>query len=141
MRGIPGLRIGLPGSNAAIGAWGAEDGSLAKVGAGLHFDQLQRQLARILQPVFGADRDVDRLVLAQQAAFVAELHHRRAMHYHPVLGAMMVPLQAEPRARLDGDSLYLEATAAVDRAVIAPRPMGRHVVVGVGPVARTQSFD
>jgi organic radical activating enzyme len=41
---------------------------LAEIAAGLHLDQLQQNLAGIFQPVHGADRDIDLLVLAHGLA-------------------------------------------------------------------------
>src|SRR5258708_39259644 len=46
----------------AVGVLEADDVVFAEIGAGLNLDDLQRQLARILQAVLGAGRDVGRLV-------------------------------------------------------------------------------
>src|SRR5262252_7918410 len=125
-------------SGPAVIVGNAYDVVFAEIGAGLNLDQLQRQLAGILQPVLGADRDVDGLVLAHEHALLAALHDRRAVHYDPVLGAMIVLLQAELAARLDGDALDLEAVAGIDRAVVPPGAMAGDVLLRFGPVLALQ---
>src|SRR5690606_4826844 len=43
--------------------------------------------------------------------------------HHPVLGALVVLLQAQRRAGLDHDALDLEALAGIDGVVVAPGPV------------------
>ncbi len=91
--------------------------------------------------MLGADRDVDGLVFAHQHALPAALHDRSAVHDHPVFGPMVVLLQAERAAWLDGDALDLEAIAGIDRAVVPPRPMAGDVVLRFRPVLAAQLGD
>src|SRR4051794_12733333 len=49
----------------------AHDIVLPEIGAALYFDDVQRDLSRILQPVRGAQRDVGGLVLGQDLFRVA----------------------------------------------------------------------
>src|SRR5690606_32961613 len=53
-----------------------------------------------------------------------------AAHHDPVLGAVVVHLQAETGAGLDHDTLDLEAVASADCVVPAPRAV--HLAVGIG---------
>src|SRR5688572_2968216 len=134
--------LGPPGeSRAAITVGHADDIVLSQIRSRLHLDQLERQLAGILQTMFGADRDVDRFVLAHDHAVLAALHDRGAMDHDPVFGAVVVLLQAELAARLHGNALHLEAVAGIDRAVVAPRPVAGDVLVGLGAVALAQRLD
>src|SRR5262249_5202296 len=66
---------------------------LAEIAAGLHLDQLERNLAVIGEPVDAADRNVDRLVLMDDALFVTERDFGGAAHHHPMLGAVAMLLQ------------------------------------------------
>src|SRR6202007_2523580 len=79
----------------------ADDVVLAEIAAGLHLDQLQHDLAGIVQPVHRAHRDINRLVLVHGLDVVIDGDARRAAHHDPVLGAMVVLLQREPVAWLD----------------------------------------
>src|SRR5690606_15647010 len=97
-----------------------DDVVLAQVTARLHLDQLEHPGARVLQPVLRAQRDVGRLVGVQLEYVVVAGHARGAADHDPVLGAVLVRLQRQPRAGLDLDPLDLEAVVAVDRVVAAP---------------------
>src|SRR4051812_25439303 len=79
---------------AAIGVLEADDVVLAEVGAGLHLDDLERQLARVREAVRLAERDVGALVLGQDRLAIAAGDFRGALDDDPVLGAVMVHLQA-----------------------------------------------
>src|SRR5690606_15246543 len=81
-------------SGAAVGVLETDDVVLAQVAAGLDLDQLQRQLAGIAQAVGDAQRDVGALVLGQQDHLVPAGDLGRAADHHPVLGAVVVHLQA-----------------------------------------------
>src|SRR3954465_3856947 len=72
---------------------GAHDVVFAQVGAGLHFDELQRDLPGVLEAMALAHADVDRLVLAERHRLRAARDARRAAHDDPVLRAMVVVLQ------------------------------------------------
>ncbi len=88
----------------------------------MHFDHLQLQLAGVVQAVHFANRDVGALVFGQQKHFAAVGHLGRALHHDPVLGAVVVFLQAQAGAGFDADAFDLEALAHVDAVVPAPGP-------------------
>ena len=71
----------------------------------------------------GAQRDVGRLVFGQQHDFVTHGDLGGAAHHDPVLGTVVVHLQAQGCLGLDHDALDLEARAHVDRVVPAPGAM------------------
>ena len=122
------LEFLVPGALAALVAvLEAHDVVLAEVAARLHLDELERQLARVLQPVLRPDRDVRRFVLRQEELVLAARDPRRAGDHDPVLGAVVVHLQRKRRARLDHDALHLETLAGVDAVVAAPGAV--HVAV------------
>lgn len=81
------------GSAAAVGVIEASDVVLAEIGAGLHLDDFQGNLAGIFQAVPRADGNEGGLVLGDQESLVSPRHARRAAHDDPVLRAMMVHLQ------------------------------------------------
>jgi hypothetical protein len=60
-------------SGALVVILDADDIVLAEIAAGLNLDQFQQYLARIFQPVDGADRDIDRFVLVHGLSQVGEL--------------------------------------------------------------------
>src|SRR6267142_6398708 len=114
---IPSETIRPHGSGALVIVLDANDIVLAEIAAGLDFDQLQRNLARIFHPVSRADRNIDRFVLMYGLDEFIDGHARRATHHDPVLGAMVMLLQREPPARLHHDALDLMPLAHVDRLI------------------------
>jgi hypothetical protein len=108
--------VGCP----SVGVFEAHDVVFAQVAARLHLDDLQRHLARVGQAVHLAQRDVGALVLGQQDDLVAVGDLGRAADHDPVLGAVVVHLQAQAGAGLDHDALDLVARAVVDAVVPAP---------------------
>ena len=76
----------------------ADDVVFAEIGAGLHLDQVQRDLAGVFQPMGRAERDIARLVFGENDLLVAAAHPGRALHHHPVLGAVMVRVMASRTA-------------------------------------------
>ena len=78
---------------AAIAVLEAHDVVLAEIGAGLHLDDVQRNLAGILDAMLRAERNVGRLILLEQERLLAARDARRAGDDDPVLGAMMMQLQ------------------------------------------------
>ena len=86
-------------------------------------------------------RDKGRLVLAQQDFFVVARHDCGAVHHDPMFGAVIMFLQRQLGAGIDGDTLDLEPVAGMDRLIVAPRPM--HAVgLGRRPMAvRLQALD
>ena len=99
----------------AVAVLEADDVVFAEIAARLHLDQVQRDLAGILQPVRGAERDVGRLVLGQHHLLVAAADFGGALHDDPMLGAVMVHLQRQLAARFDHDVLDLHPMAVVQR--------------------------
>src|SRR5690606_34557900 len=97
-----------PSLRPAVHVLVADDVVLAQVTARLHLDQLQHLRARVLEPVLRAQRDVGRLVGMQLEHVVVAGHACGAADYDPVLGAALVRLQRQARARLDLDPLDLE---------------------------------
>src|SRR5258706_6570321 len=71
----------------------ADDVVFAEIAAGLHLDDMQRDLARVLQAVRRAKRDIGRLVLGQHQLLVAAHDLCAGLADHPMLGATMVHLQ------------------------------------------------
>ena len=53
-------------STPSVDVFVADDVVLAQIAAGLHLDQHHRHLAGVLHPVHRAQRDIDRLVFADQ---------------------------------------------------------------------------
>src|SRR5688572_29343197 len=117
-------------SGAAELVFDADDIVLAEIGAGLHFDQLQHDLSGVAEPMHAAERQVDRLVLREHYRLAIARHLGRAAHHYPVLGAMMVTLQAEALAGFHEKPLHLEAVAAQDRGIAAPWAIGGLVDLG-----------
>src|SRR5438477_7595092 len=73
-----------------VGVLEAHDVVLAEIGARLHLDEMERDLAGILQPVADAERNIGRLVLVEQDLLAAPHHLGGARDDDPVLGAVMV---------------------------------------------------
>src|SRR5207342_3902917 len=108
-------------SAASVHVLEADDVVLAQIAARLHLDQFQRHHARILEAVLHAQRDVGALVLREDDRLVATRDAAGATDHDPVLGAVVVHLQAQRRAGLHRDALDLETLAHVDRVIAAPR--------------------
>jgi len=68
-----------------------------------------------------AQRNVGGLIFGEQQFFVAAGDCCRTLDDHPVLGTVVVLLQAEATAGLNLDTLDFEAPALVDAVVPAPR--------------------
>ena len=96
---------------ATVDIFEALDIVLTQIAARLHFDDLQRDLARVAQAVHRGDRDVGGLVFAEQEHVVVTGDFGGAADHDPVFGAVVVHLQRQARARLDRDVLDLEAPA------------------------------
>jgi hypothetical protein len=126
---------------ASVGVFESNDVILAEVAARLHLDDFERDLSGVLQAVFDAERDVGRLVLAEQDDLLAARHPGRAAHHDPVLGAMMVHLQRERGAGADDDALDLEALAAVDAVVPAPGAMHLAMQFGFAAAGGLEAAD
>src|SRR5207253_10001619 len=90
---------------AAVGIVDAHDVVLAQVAAGLDLDDFQRELSRVFQAMQHAERNEGGLVLAEQELLLAARDQRRAADHHPVLGAVVMQLQRQARARRDHDAL------------------------------------
>src|SRR5271167_1911185 len=108
---------------AVVDVIDADDIVLAEVAAGLHLDQLEIDLARIGQPVFATNGQIDRLVLVRELDFAIDRHFGRAAHHNPVFGAVIVLLQRQASAGPDYYALDLVAPSLIDALVIAPGPI------------------
>src|SRR5215467_14758691 len=86
---------------AAVTVLEAHDVVLAEVRPRLHLDDLEHDGARILDAVLHADRDVGRLVLLEEKHLLTTGDARSSRDHHPMLGAVMMHLERELRARLD----------------------------------------
>ena len=119
----------------------ANDVVFAEIGARLDLDQVERDLSGIFETVHAAQRDENQLVFAQQDFFVVARDNRGAVHHDPMLGAVIMLLERQLGARIDGDALDLKPLAGMDRLMIAPGAM--HALgLGRGPVAvRLETFD
>src|SRR5262245_49098786 len=63
----------------------AHDVVLAEIAADLHLDQLERDLARIGEPMNAPDRDIDRFVFVHAAHVIAERDLGRSLDHDPML--------------------------------------------------------
>src|SRR5690554_864360 len=98
-------------SAAAIGVLEPHDVVLAQITTGLHFDDFERDLAGVGEAVAFAYRDEGGFVLGEQEGSLPARDLRGAAHDDPVLGAVMMHLQAQRGAGIDDDALDLEALA------------------------------
>src|SRR5690606_37646149 len=95
----------------AVDVFQTLDVVLAQIATGLHLDQLQRNLAGVAQAMNRRHRDEGRLILREQEGLLVTGDLGGAGHHNPVLGAMVVHLQRETGAGVDGDVLDLETLA------------------------------
>lgn len=86
----------------------------------LHLNDLQRNLAAILKPMFCADGDVGALVLGDGDHFVIAGNGGGASDNDPVLGAVHVALHAQALAGLDCDALHFEVVGVFQNGIAAP---------------------
>ena len=100
----------------------AFDVVLAQIVPGLNFDDPEDVLARVLQSVARAERDVGRLVGPELEHLLATGDPGPALDHDPMLGPMPMTLQGEARAGLDRQLLDLEMVTRIDRPIGAPGP-------------------
>ena len=105
------------------------------------FDDAQRFVAGILQPVLGADGNIDGLVHFQCNDLIVTGDARRSRDDDPVFGAFFMRLERYAVPRLDHQVFGLKPVSYPESLVPAPRPvhlgMGEHL----GPVLVLQGFD
>ena len=101
---------------------------LTQIAARLHLDDLQRHLARVGQAVDMAQRNKRGFVFTEQEDLIPVRYLGGALDHNPMLGTVMVHLQAQLCTWIDDDALDLEAAAAVDAVV--PTPGAVHLAVG-----------
>src|ERR1700722_12863128 len=118
------------GSRTAVIVLDPDDVVLTEIAAGLNLDQLQQYLAGFLQPMHGADRNIDRFVLVHRLDGFIHRDARRTSHHDPVLRAVMVFLQGESSARFHDDAFDLMALTHVDRLIGAPGTMHLEMLFG-----------
>ena len=73
--------------------------------------------------MYGAYRNIGRLVFGQEFDRSAAGYASRSTDDHPMFGAMVMHLQRQFRSWLHGYPLYLKAFAQIDPLVAAPRAM------------------
>ena len=89
----------------------------------MHLDDFERDAAGVCESMNFTQRNVGGLVFSQQQHLFSISNFSRAFDYDPVLGPVVVFLQAEAGARFDLDALDLEAPAFVNAVVPAPGAM------------------
>src|ERR1700691_6157858 len=100
-----------------------DDVVFAEIGARLHLDQLEIDLAGIGHAVNRADRQIDRLILVDENDFVVAGNFRRAAYHDPMFGAVEMLLQRQSGAGFYDDALDLITRALINRLEISPRPV------------------
>jgi len=93
---------------------------LAQIAARLHLEHFQRYLAGIFQSILRAEGDKSGFVLTGQESLVTARHLGRALDYNPLFCPMVVHLQRQCSAGLDGDALHLKTSPGVNALVPAP---------------------
>src|SRR5206468_7960826 len=101
-------------SDAVIDILHTNDVIFPEIGPRLDLDQVERDLAGVLQAMHATQRDEYRLVLAQQHFLVVARDDRGAVHHDPMFGTMLMYLQGQPGAGIDGNSLDLKPLPGVD---------------------------
>src|SRR4051812_29902628 len=81
------------GGSPVVDVLDADDVVFAEITARLHLDDLDIDLAGILEPVDGADRNVDGFVLVQCLDRSGDRDRGRAGHDDPMFRSVMVLLQ------------------------------------------------
>ncbi len=105
----------------------ADDVVLTEVVAVLDLDEDQVLATRVLDPVCGAEGDVDRASRPDADADTVEGDDAVALEDEPMLGPTVVHLVAEALPGKDHDALHLVAGALVQDGVPAPGPgVGLH---------------
>src|ERR1035441_4922693 len=99
---------------------------LAEVVAVLHFDEDQRILAGVVDPMRHPDGNIDGLTRPDRDHLAVKGDGALAGHHEPVLRPAGMPLIAEPVAGRHGDRLDLVAGAVGQHSVGTPRT---HVIV------------
>src|ERR1700719_2634296 len=80
---------------AAVAVLEAHDVVFTQIRARLHLNDVQQDLAGILDAVFDAEWNVGRLILFEEKYLIATRDARGPGDDDPVLGAMMVQLQRQ----------------------------------------------
>src|ERR1017187_8913216 len=99
---------------------------LAEVVAVLHFDEDQRILAGVVDPMRPPDGNIDGLTRPDRDHLAVESDGALAGHHEPVLRPAGIPLIAEPVTGRHGDRLDLVPGAVGQHSVGTPRT---HVIV------------
>lgn len=96
---------------------------LAEIVPGLHFDENQWSISRVLDTMPGALGDVHGLASRETDLFVIKDQNSLAFEYEPVLLPAPVFLKREPLPRVDNDPLYLVSRRIFEHTKMAPRPV------------------
>ena len=84
---------------AAVVIVEALDIVLFDIFAVLNFDDLKRNLLRVLEAVFRVDGNIRAFICMDQVCLPLSGHPRRPCHHHPVLAPPSVELKTQPRLR------------------------------------------
>lgn len=118
--------------HTTIGIFESNNIILTQITSRLHFNDFKGQFARVAQTVNVAERDESGLVFAQQKAALSVGDFGGAFDHHPMLGTVVVHLQAEACAGVDHNALDLKALAAVNAVIPAPGTVDFSVGIGQG---------
>src|SRR5208337_5112853 len=94
---------------------------LAEIIPGLHFDENEWSISRVLDTMPGALGDVYGLASRETDLFVIKDQNSLAFEYEPVLLPAAVFLKREPLPRVDNDPLYLVSRRIFEHTKMAPR--------------------
>jgi hypothetical protein len=95
----------------------------AEVVAELHFDERERMVRAVAEPVIRFGRDVQVFAFFELKIALAADDIRRALDDDPVFAAPRMTLETQARARLDLKSLDLITIALFQNLIAAPRPL------------------
>ena len=113
----------------------------AEITTGLDFDQIKRNFAGIDQAVNTQRRQIDGFVFMKNEGGVVLGHFGNPVDHDPVLRPVMMPLQREERACVDGNPLDLETVAVMDRLIESPGPVDPGVERGLVAFFGLQPVD
>ena len=85
----------------------------------------------IFEAMSHAERDVGRLVLAEQELLFATGDERCPAHDDPMFRAVVMHLQRQARTGTHNDAFDLKALAVIDRIVKAPWPTDFSMRIGL----------
>src|SRR5690606_33739037 len=114
---------------------------LAQIGAGLYFDQFQRNFPRVFEGVGSAEGNVYRLVPRQQPFLSFNNYPRCTRDHNPVFGAVMVHPHRYFLFGHNGTAFDLIAVPCIYRSLFAPAAIDFAVNSMLGAAAFFQALD